>query len=148
VRLKILCKIVQKNPTLLTPLMISISQSNVFHLSKQGISLPSLFSSISIFFVISFSLCFLEFFFFFQSFFFWFFVLPQFFFILSHFFFCSLLSQSFFFSFSPNRTEFFFYSLSFFPHSDGNHQYNWVGILKRITNMIGLEFESVFLFFS
>jgi hypothetical protein len=87
VGLNISCKIVQKNPRLLTSLTISISQSNVLPLSKQrSPSLKAryfspLFSSISIFLIISFSLCFLNFFF------------------------CGIFSLRVFFFFFSNHTE-------------------------------------------
>jgi hypothetical protein len=144
VGLNISCKIVQKNPRLLTSLTISISQSNVLPLSKQrSPSLKAryfspLFSSISIFLIISFSMCFLNFFFcgIFSLRVFFFFQIAQswqiahsfqiphsqflsnriVFFSCSQFLF-SLFSQ-FFFSFSsfrdfffPNRTVFFFLTL-------------------------------------
>jgi hypothetical protein len=141
VGLNISCKIVQKNPRLLTSLTISISQSNVLPLSKQRSSslkaryFSPLFSSISIFLIISFSMCFLNFFFFVVSslseVFFFFqiaqswqiahsFQIPhsQFlsnrivFFSCSQFLF-SLFSQ-FFFSFSSFRDIFFFQIAQFF----------------------------------
>jgi hypothetical protein len=103
--LKISCKIVQKNPMFFTPLTISIFQSNVFHLSKQGISLLPLF--FDPYFLGYFILC--VYWDFFSS-----LSLSEFFFILSQFFFffCSLLSQNFFFFFFESHS--FFFSLKFF----------------------------------
>jgi hypothetical protein len=59
-----------------------------------------------------------------------------------------LFFHSLVFSFS-NRINFsFLASVFFFLIQTENHRYNWVGILKGIIDIIGLEFESVFLFFS
>jgi hypothetical protein len=108
-----------------------ISQSNDLQLSKQGISLPFLLFDLyflglgffSKFFLHSFSNFFL-----FSS-------LSIFFFSFS----------SFFFFFFQIVHSFSFLLSVFFPHPDINHQYNWVGILKGITNIIRLKSESVFL---
>ena len=55
-----------------------------------------------------------------------------------------ILCVSWIFFFSQIAHSFSFLLSIFFPHSDRNHQYNWVGILKRITDIIGLESESIF----
>jgi hypothetical protein len=163
VGLKISCKIAKKNPKLLTHLTISISQSNVLHLSKQqshlskqGISLPSIL--FDLYFIGYFILCVsLIFFFFSQFFFFWFFILSQFFFILSQFFFSSFSSLSHIYIYIPNRTQFFFslsiflflfYSFFFFFLNRIQFFFSFLFFLiqTEITDIIGLESESVFLF--
>jgi hypothetical protein len=126
VGLKISYKISQKNlrfshllqyPSLKATFFIS--QSNDLHLSKQRslslkakVSLSLLFSSITIFLNISFSLCFLDFFFF--SHFFFFFVFRSLSVFLHSFsiLFGSLVSLSFFFFLKSHK--FFSLSISFF----------------------------------
>jgi hypothetical protein len=123
VGLKISCKIAKKTPKLLTHLTISISQSNVLHLSKQqshlskqGISLPSIF--FYLYFLGYFILCVSWIFFFFSQFFLL--VLRSLtifrysfsFFFFFFFFFFILFSLSYIHI--PNRTQFFFLSQFFF----------------------------------
>jgi hypothetical protein len=124
VGLKISCKIVQKNPRLLISLTISISQSNDLHLSKQRSPslkaryLSPLFSSISIFLIISLFMCFLN--------------TISVFVIFSTFFFFVLLLQRFFFS--PKSHCLFFPSLS--------NPINFVSFSKK-----NFSFSSLRLFF-
>jgi hypothetical protein len=126
--LKYHVKLPKKNPKLFTPLTISISQSKVS---------PSSLFLFDLYFLGYFILCVFRIFFSSLSFYFYF-----------YFYFLFLFFHSLVFSFS-NRINFsFLASVFFFLIQTENHRYNWVGILKGIIDIIGLEFESVFLFFS
>ena len=135
--LKISCKIVQKNPRLLISLTISISQSNVLPLSKQRssslkatisisqskVSLSPFFSSISIFLIISFSLCFLN--------------------LISVFFIFSKKKKIFR---SPPSEIFFFYPIALFVFSSLSNPINFVSFSIFFFVLLSQTFFFLFFF--